>query len=534
MDAAYFGLTRNPFERDPGLDEACLPPPLADLVQDLVDGLQFPRTISIVVGEAGAGKSTLASVLASTLGRDAAVARITAGPAELDAVLAEALQQLEPRLARDDGFVPSLEALARSTANRRENGIPTVVILDDAHRLRPDAIENLCRNAHAHVILFGHPVLLEKLGGVLDPNAGPETPIDPVRVRSVKPLTRGFALGYLADRVAAAGGRIGGLFTPSALARMVDATNGLTTRLEEVAAVSLDEAQEAGQHEVGIDLVERVLTQSGAGRPRETTVDPEARAFPAPVPIGRAVPPHAPPAVAGRPAGAGGRPAAVEARPPVVAGPPPSVAGPPGVEVPTAATRRAPEPVRDDFLRFSDPSERPPLRIPRAFWLGAIGLVLLVAIWIGFSDRGGREGPATSVFGGEPEAAPMTGDSAAATAPAETTVAAIPPPGPPALTRPDAVTRPDAGTPPAAGTRPSADLRDGWVVQVGAFRSRRNAEGVVVKLRQVDPGATIRVRGGLHYVVTSPLASEADATAFSRRVQARGFSTFVRRWVEGR
>ena len=67
MDVAAYGLSRNPFERNSELDEACLPNPLAVQLSELQAGLRSPQGVSVLVGERGSGKSLLAKIFARRL-----------------------------------------------------------------------------------------------------------------------------------------------------------------------------------------------------------------------------------------------------------------------------------------------------------------------------------------------------------------------------------------------------------------------------------------------------------------------------------
>ena len=163
MHLAHLGLTRDPFERNPSVDEACLPPPHAKLVRDLMDTSGRFGVLSAVVGDAGVGKSTLAGILSSTIGRSARVARTTATGPQVGHLLQDILDQLEPSVMHREKTAKSVLALRQCTNKHWAERVPTVVIVDDAHELSSEAVESLVQVGCAHLILVGRLRLVDKL-----------------------------------------------------------------------------------------------------------------------------------------------------------------------------------------------------------------------------------------------------------------------------------------------------------------------------------------------------------------------------------
>jgi cell division septation protein DedD len=108
---------------------------------------------------------------------------------------------------------------------------------------------------------------------------------------------------------------------------------------------------------------------------------------------------------------------------------------------------------------------------------------------------------------------------------ADTVQQAPPPAALPTERAPAPVAKPPAATPAAAPRRPRSPQ---WVVQVGVYRSEANANTALAKLRRIDPDAAVEERKGLHFVVSRPFGSEAEAAKFERGLEAAGLSTIVR------
>jgi cell division septation protein DedD len=163
--------------------------------------------------------------------------------------------------------------------------------------------------------------------------------------------------------------------------------------------------------------------------------------------------------------------------------------------------------------------------------LAGIAVVLLALTWFELSRRGEQDAPLSPPTGADPVAPASSAAEAAATDAAPESEPAAEPEGgggprvDPVPGGPDgddvAPSRVDSGS----GSAPRA----GWVVQVGAFRSRTNADGMLERLREVDPEATVHRRGEYYAVVTRSVPSLAEAKALRREIEERDLPGFVRR-----
>lgn len=315
MDPAYFGLARDPFERDPDLDAACLPPSRSALLRELLADDRDAEAVSIVVGDPGVGKSAFAGILAATAGRD-----------------------------RDVTLVPVGDAPSALPAPR---GRRLLVILDDAHRIRSDDLADVFRNRAGHLVLFGCEPLSETAALVADPAS-----IHPHRMA---PLTPDEAASALTARVAAAGGDADRLFTDSARRRLVEGTHGLASLLESIAARSLARAQHTGARRVDAEAVEHALAHAEDPRRAPARPAPPPAPDPAPPP-----PPQAPETVAPEQPRSRGRLGAIAVGLVVIAGAwlvlrPPEPGPPPAPPIPS--------PIHDAVARggpADGPAEIPP------------------------------------------------------------------------------------------------------------------------------------------------------------------------------
>jgi cell division protein FtsN len=68
-----------------------------------------------------------------------------------------------------------------------------------------------------------------------------------------------------------------------------------------------------------------------------------------------------------------------------------------------------------------------------------------------------------------------------------------------------------------------------YTVQVGAFKSRENAEALLTKIQKTYPdGRIFAAAGSVFRVVSGAFASKGDADSRARTLAASGYTTFVR------
>jgi type II secretory pathway predicted ATPase ExeA/cell division protein FtsN len=245
MDASAFGLSRNPFQRSPELDEACLPNSMAALLSQLQDGLRSPQGVSVLVAEGGCGKSMAASVFARRLGAAAQTVLLTNPTSSVQAIARDAVTLLGGAGSafpeEDGGWV---EALMADAHRRARAGKATVLLLDNAERLSPQTLEDLAElfdedePAQLHLFLFGRPRLLDRM------HAGPEKALHAhlLQVGRIEPLGLRECLRYLERRVAMSGGELASLFDEKAIEELIRVSEGRVVHLEQNALAALERA----------------------------------------------------------------------------------------------------------------------------------------------------------------------------------------------------------------------------------------------------------------------------------------------------
>ncbi|MFN2425076.1 MAG: AAA family ATPase [Candidatus Binatia bacterium] len=257
MNWAAFGLSGDPFQRSPELDDACLPNTLAALLSELLSGLRSPQGVSVLVADAGSGKSLAAASFTRRVGGSADVALISQPTSSVSAIARDALAELDPTdfdFAIDEDWVAALRARVQ---RRAKAGRATAIVLDNAHRLSPQSLEDLAGlfadnpSLRLQVFLFGRPRLLDRM------DAGAERALDShlLRVCRLEPLGVRESVRYLERRLAICGGELAALYSDDAIDEIVQTAGGRILRLEEVAAEALRRATRRGQRRASVEDV---------------------------------------------------------------------------------------------------------------------------------------------------------------------------------------------------------------------------------------------------------------------------------------
>ena len=303
----HFGLNDDPFRNDP-LERFQLEVPSQEQALRRVDrGVRQSRSLVLVAGDVGAGKSSVLRKLYEELEEEvfeASMMLVLRSSVDTDWLLRRFASQLGV-----EGPPAEREALVGQIYERlaiiREDGRHAVLIIDDADALAmPDTLRELFALVKLEyedrrlltVVLAGTSRLTDAVDA--DPALAAQ-----VEVRlEVEPLTREETAGYLGQRVEVAGGE-GRVLLPGAVAALHDLSEGRPGRLNTLADNALFEAFLAGRSEVARSDVERahrdlcwetgepVVEEAPVRRPvpRETAAQPAA----APTPIAQPAAPQA-------------------------------------------------------------------------------------------------------------------------------------------------------------------------------------------------------------------------------------------------
>ncbi len=285
MDVSRFGLRQRPFPASP--DTACYYPATSheQALTRLLRGLADGEGVLVLTGPPGTGKTLLCHRLLERLGNNARSAFLTNSHFRdrvgfLQAILYDlqlpyaGKSEQEMRLALTDHLLEGFGA-----------GKSTVLIVDEAHHLTPDLLEELrllgnleARSGKAlQVVLVGQASLLTTL-------RQPE--LAPLRQRVVvRPeLTRlnvDEAADYLLHHVRVAGGQPEAVLHEEAVEVLARKTHGVPRVLNQAAHQALCLAEEAGATQVDAEAALEALAVLGLDNAAESEDEESSAEAPA-------------------------------------------------------------------------------------------------------------------------------------------------------------------------------------------------------------------------------------------------------------
>ena len=232
MYEAFYGLRERPFELVPNPRFLFLTPRQREALSNLQYGLTTARGLTLLIGEAGTGKTTL--VQAALTDPTAAGVRVvlmsnpTLTRSEFFEFLGHAFGLTEGAEASKTRF---LFELRRELQERHKAGVLSALVIDEAQSIPYELLEEirLLSNTETtttkllNVILAGQPELSDRLN---------DTSLRQLKQRiSLRCQLRSMELNetasYIAGRIRIAGGRPEQVFTREAVAAVYQASGGL-------------------------------------------------------------------------------------------------------------------------------------------------------------------------------------------------------------------------------------------------------------------------------------------------------------------
>jgi general secretion pathway protein A len=232
MYEAFYGLRERPFELVPNPRFLFLTPRQREALSNLQYGLTTARGLTLLIGEAGTGKTTL--VQAALTDPSAAGVRVvlmsnpTLTRSEFFEFLARAFGLSEAAGVSKTRF---LFELRRELQERHKAGVLSALVIDEAQSIPYELLEEirLLSNIETtttkllNVILAGQPELSDRLN---------DTSLRNLKQRiglrcQLKPMELAETASYIAGRIRIAGGRPEQIFTREAVAAVYASSDGL-------------------------------------------------------------------------------------------------------------------------------------------------------------------------------------------------------------------------------------------------------------------------------------------------------------------
>jgi len=262
MYEQFFGFRERPFDLTPNPRYLVLTESHREALSNLVYGIASRKGITLLVGEAGSGKTTVirtALEKQSNLVHCVHVHNPTLSRAEFVEMLANRFSLSAEAARSKTTMLVELEALLRE---RHKAGETSVLIIDEAQSLPLDLLEEIRLLANIEtndeklvsVIIAGQPEIVDRLN---------KESLRQLKQRialrcQLRPLTLAETAAYIAGRIRAAGGVDARVFTREAVALIHERAQGLPRTINVIADNALLGGLAANQRPVGSQLVREV------------------------------------------------------------------------------------------------------------------------------------------------------------------------------------------------------------------------------------------------------------------------------------
>jgi type II secretory pathway predicted ATPase ExeA len=230
--AEFFGFREAPFNLTPDARFLFLTPPAKEALSNLRYGLATGKGLTVMLGDAGTGKTTLVRAAVGELGNSSSRYVLLSNPTlcrnEFYEFLSEAFGFTSQAARSKTRFLAELQADVRA---RSAKGGITGLIVDEAQSMPYELLEEirLLGNIETpsskllNIVLSGQPELADRLN-----EPGLRQLKQRVALRcTLKPLTLDEAMAYVAGRIRIAGGQPAQVFTADAVSAIHAASRGI-------------------------------------------------------------------------------------------------------------------------------------------------------------------------------------------------------------------------------------------------------------------------------------------------------------------
>jgi general secretion pathway protein A len=270
MYQRFFDLRELPFELTPNPKYLYLTPQHREALSNIQYGLSSAKAVTLVLGEAGTGKTTLLrTALRSDSCRHVNGVYLTNPALTRDEFVKTLAHRLGLGERAGESKADLLEALDRELPDRRERGQVTALVVDEAQSLSDELLEEIRLLANSEtltekllpVVLAGQPELRDRL--------------NQPRLRQLKqrvalrceiaPFGLAETAAYIAARIRTAGGHAGSLFTREAVMLIHELSRGIPRTISAVCDNALLTAFALGRRLIDCAIVQDVARDFDLG-----------------------------------------------------------------------------------------------------------------------------------------------------------------------------------------------------------------------------------------------------------------------------
>lgn len=261
MYKEFFGLKEYPFSLTPDPKFIVFTPSYNELLASLYYGIEMAKGLIVLTGEVGTGKSTALRWIIRRLDSSVLAAYIVNPRLSIEEFYHHITEMLG--ISGWSNKTELLNEMSRMLEDRHRRGLRTVLIVDEAHELSDDVLEEIrlllnfeSDNAkHIQIILTGQPELTETLRR---PNLRQLK--QRIALRCVMPALQSVneVKRYVTERLFISGTKQPNIFSPYAIDYIFQCSEGIPRLINNLCDNSMIAAYAAGDMIIGRGTVESV------------------------------------------------------------------------------------------------------------------------------------------------------------------------------------------------------------------------------------------------------------------------------------
>ena len=265
MYNSFFGFRAKPFNNEPELRFHYVTPSYADAFNAIRVGLRSGHGLYCLTGPEGSGKTILLQrLVAAAANQGIQYALCSAQPSSLTELLEQACQTLEIPVT-GQSFADKLKWLQASCTERLQQGLATVLVIDDAHQFDENLLSELLQACFCdsepseqalQILLLGHP----KLANVVTEFAN-ALQIEAVNQYQLQLLSDVEVPNYITQQLRAAGYQGNTIFSPKALETITQHAEGSLRKLSLLCDASLINAYLQSLRQITPEIVVEAAQQ---------------------------------------------------------------------------------------------------------------------------------------------------------------------------------------------------------------------------------------------------------------------------------
>lgn len=261
MYKEFFGLKDLPFTLSPDPQFIVFTPSYNEVLASLYYGLENAKGLIVLVGEVGTGKTTALRWILRRMDSSVLAAYVFNPRLSIDEFYHHVSEMLE--ITDWNNKAELLSEMGRVLADRHKRGLRTVLIIDEAHDLSDDVMEEIrllmnfeSDNAkHLQIVLTGQPELRTRLN---QPNLRQLKQRVALRCQMHVFPNAEEVERYITERLLIAGSEQPNLFSPSAIDYIYQCSEGIPRQINNICDNAMLTAYALGEDSISRKVIEKV------------------------------------------------------------------------------------------------------------------------------------------------------------------------------------------------------------------------------------------------------------------------------------